>query len=275
LSRETARLAVDGKDPNREPQPVPEDLADRSTADGYGILHENLTQTYVLTEGGVLVNADLLQAEEPRKSRAERWKNVSRERVSAKPQDYAPQNAFQAINGEQNKISDPVQKWIKSLNVSDRKHINLLRPLLETLEKANRPRKARTITCPLCRAVMKSTRFEEHLVKMHPEEFQELQKAVSRSAGWQNVPGVGLVFRDPLQGNQSVKCPLCEDTTRYKSLQDHFRDVHPEVDSGLLMKRFSRANRSKDYQSLLMYQAELNEMVREYERLKQAGPVTR
>ena len=109
------------------------------------------------------------------------------------------------------------------------------------------------------------------MVRMHPEEFQELQKEVSSSAGWQNVPGVGLVFRDPLQENALVHCPLCEHTTRYKTLQDHVRDGHPEVDSGLLMKRFSRANRAKDYQSLLMYQAELNEMVREYERLKQAG----
>ena len=266
LTRETAQLAVDRTDPHRESHPAKSDFADRSTADAAGCepVHEILTKNYVITEGGFVVSADLLQAEEPRRPREERWRNVS-----PKQQDYAPKNTFEAINREQNKISNPIQKWKKSLDVSERKHINLLRPLLETLEKANRPRKVRTVTCPLCRGVMRSIRFEQHLVDLHPEEFRELQKTVSSSAGWQNVQGVGLVFRDPLQENQSVKCPLCEHTTRYKAVQDHLREGHPEVDSGLMMKRFSRANRSKDYESLLMYQAELNEMVREYKRLKQ------
>ena len=116
---------------------------------------------------------------------------------------------------------------------------------------------------------MRSIRFGEHLVDMHPEEFRDLQNAVRGSAGWQSVPGLGLVFRDPYQENHSVKCPLCEHTARFKALQDHLRASHPEIDSGLLMKRFSRMNRSKDYENLLRYRDELNELVREYVRLKQ------
>lgn len=265
LTRETARPAVDGKDPDRETPPAKNDCADRSTADAAGSapVHEIPTKKYVITEGGVVVSVDLLQAEAPRRPREERWRNVS-----PKPQDYAPKNTFQAIAQGPDKISSLIQRRKKTLDGSGRKYMNLLRVSLETLEKANRRRKVRTITCPLCRAVMKSIRFEEHLVNMHPEAFQELEKAVSGSAGWQNVQGVGLVFRDPLHENHIVKCPLCEHTTRYKALHDHIRDSHPEIDPGLMMKRFSRANRSKDYENLCRYQDELNELVKEYDRLK-------
>ena len=94
-------------DPNSESHLATYDSANRSTADavGYENSHEVPTRKYVITDGGVVVNAELLQAEETRKPRAERWKNVSREQVSAKAQDYAPKNIFQAIGQGPDKIS--------------------------------------------------------------------------------------------------------------------------------------------------------------------------
>ena len=277
LTGKPTPLAVDRKDPNPESHPATDDLADRSSADaiGYENIHEVPTKKYVITDSGFIVNADLLQAEEPRKPREERWKNVSRAPVSAKPEDYAPENTFQAIRKGQDKISSPTGRWKMTPDDSERKYTNLLRVSLERLEKANRPRKVRNVTCPLCRAVMKSIQFEEHLVNMHAEAFQDLQSAVSGSLGWQNVPGVGLVFREPREANPFVKCPLCEYRDRYRVMNIHIQVSHPEVDPGLMIKRFHKVNRSKDYENLLRYKDELNELIREYERLKQGHAETR
>ena len=158
-----------------------EDRADtQGEAPGCEPVHENLTKRYVISENGVLVSADLLQAEEPRRSRAERWKNVSREQVSAKAQDYAPKNAFQAIGQEPDKISSPMQKRKKPLDgcvpISSEWH----ELSLYLLEKARTSRQVRTINCPICMARTLSIRFEEHLVIIHPQAFRELKKAMRR-----------------------------------------------------------------------------------------------
>jgi hypothetical protein len=269
LTGETARLAVDRKDPNRESPPAKNEFADRSTAAGYEPSHEILTKKYVIAEGGVVVRVDLLQAEEPRRPREERWRNVARGQVSATPQDYAPKNTFQAIRKQQDKISRPTRKLKKALDGPGHEFTEWLNVLLKILDKANRSSKVRRLECPLCAAVMKSKRFEKHLVTIHPQAFQEMQNAVSGSAGWQNEEGVGLVFRDPLRENRMVKCPLCEHTARNTLLHIHMQSSHPEVDSRLIMNRFKKLNRSTDYESLSLYKEELNELVKEYERLKQ------
>lgn len=182
-----AQLTVDGQDPNPEYHPAINDLADRSPADAVG--YENIpgvpTEKYVITDSGVVVSADLLQAEEPRKSRAERWNNVSREQVSAKPQDYAPKNIFQAIGQGQNKISSPIrtsQIWRqkKALDGSIPVSSEWLEMSLFFLEKARTSRQVRTINCPICMALTLSIRFKKHLVTEHPQAFRELKKAERR-----------------------------------------------------------------------------------------------
>ena len=182
LTRETARLAVDRKDPNGEYHPTTNDFADRLAADGVGYenSHKSPTKKYVITDSGVVVNADLLQAEEPRKSRAERWKNISRDQVSAKPQDYAPKNTFQAIGQGQNKISSPIRKRKKILDGSVPISTEWLEMSLYLLEKARTSRQVRTINCPICMAITLSIRFKKHLVNEHPQAFRELKKAVRR-----------------------------------------------------------------------------------------------
>lgn len=143
-------------------------------------IHENQTKTYVITENGVLVNANLLQVEELRKDRAERWKNVSRELVSAKQQDYAPKNTFQDIGQEPDKISSLIRMQKKPRDGSVPISTEWREMSLYLLEKARTSRQVRTINCPICMALMLSIRFKEHLVTIHPQAFRELKKAMRR-----------------------------------------------------------------------------------------------
>jgi len=277
-SMDEIRTALEAFHPNHGSELAGNDPANgRPAANvvGYETINEIPTKKHVITESGAVVDADLLQAGEPRRSREERWKNVSPGRVSAKPEDYAPKNIFQAIGTGPDKIyspirTGPIRRRKKTPDGSGRKYASLLSKLLETLEKANRRRKVRNVTCPLCRTVMKSIQFEAHLVDMHPGAFQELQNAVSGSLGWQKVPGVGLVFREPRETNPFVKCPLCDHRARYRVMNIHIQASHSEVDPGLVIGRFHRVNRSKNYKNLLRYKQELNELIKEYERLKQA-----
>ena len=180
--RETARFAVDNKDPDGESPPAKNAFAGGSTADaaGYEPVQETLTKKYVITDSGFIVNVDLLQAEEPRTPREERWRNVSRAQVSTKPQDYAPKNTFQAMAQEPNKISSPIRRVKKALDGS----VPISREWLEIstylLEKARTSRQVRTINCPICMAVTLSIKFQEHLVNEHPQAFRELKKARRR-----------------------------------------------------------------------------------------------
>lgn len=158
-----------------------EDQAEtRGEASGFEPIHENLTKTYVITENGVLVNANLLQVGELRKGRAERWKNVPREHVSAKPQDYAPKITFQDIGQEPDKICGPVRRQKKPLDGSVPISSQWQEMSLYFLEKARTSKQIRTINCPICMVRTLSIRFKEHLVTIHPEAFQELKKAMRR-----------------------------------------------------------------------------------------------
>ena len=247
-----------------QPQPTKNDLADQATADGYGIIHEVLTKKHIISDSGVVVSVDLLQAEEPRKPREERWKNVS-----PKQQDYAPKNTFQAIGKGENQISRPIRRVKKALDGSVPVATDWLEMSLELLEKARRSRQVRTINCPICMALMLSIRFKKHLVDIHPQAFEELQKAAKGRPGKQKEKSVGTAHTDPLRENPIVKCPLCEHMGRYNVLHIHIRDSHPEIDRRRVMTRFNKANRCKDVKNLSRYQAELNESIKEYERLKQ------
>jgi hypothetical protein len=259
-------------DPNPESHLATDDSADRSAADalGYENSHEVPTKKYIITDSCVVVNAELLEAEESRKPRAERWKNVSTEQVSAKAQDYAPKNIFQSIGEGQNKISSPIQRRKKPLDGSVPISSEWFELSLYFLEKARTSRQLRTINCPICMARTLSLRFKKHLVNEHPQAFRELKKAGNRSPGIQNEKSVGIVHTPPLQETHPVKCPLCEHTVTYNALQTHIRDFHPEIDPGLVMTRFNKVHRSKDDQNLSKYRDELNELIREYGWLKRA-----
>jgi hypothetical protein len=128
----------------------------------------------------VLVSADLLQTEETRRSRAERWKHVFREHVSAPAQDYAPKNAFQAINEGQNTISGPTRKKKKPLDGSVPISSEWRELSLYLLEKARTSRQLRTINCPICMERMLSIRLKVHLATIHPQAFRELKTAMHR-----------------------------------------------------------------------------------------------
>jgi hypothetical protein len=272
LTREPVQLAVDREDPNQEPRSARNDLADRATADavGYENSHKSPTQKYVITDSGFIVNADLLQEGEFRKPREERWRNVSRENVSAKPQDYAPKNIFQAIGEGQNKISSPIRRRKKTLDGSIPISTEWLEMSLYLLEKARTSRQVRTINCPICMAITLSIRFKKHLVDVHPQAFRELQKTAKSSPGRQKEKSVGIVRTDPLRQSHIVKCPLCDQMGQYNVLDVHIRDSHPEIDPGLLMTRFNKVHMSKDYENLNRYRDELNQLVKEYEWLKRA-----
>jgi hypothetical protein len=171
------QLAVDRTEPNRESQLAKSDFVDRSTADAAGDepVHETLTKKYVIAEGGVVVRVDLLQAEEFRRPREERWRNVS-----PTPQDYAPKNTFQAIGQEPDRLSSPIRRRKKPLDGSVPISSEWREMSLYLLEKARTSRQIRTINCPICVARMLSIQFKEHLVTVHPQAFQELKKAVRR-----------------------------------------------------------------------------------------------
>jgi hypothetical protein len=141
-------------------------------AAGCAPTHETLTKTYVITDSGVVVSVDLLQAEESRRSREERWRNVPPTR-----QDYSPRNAFQAIDQGTDKISSPIRRPKKPLDGSVPISSEWREMSLHLLEKARTSRQIRTINCPICMARTLSIRFKEHLVTIHPQAFQELKKA--------------------------------------------------------------------------------------------------
>jgi hypothetical protein len=175
LTRETVQLVVDCTDPNRESHLAKSDFADRSTTDaaGYEPVQEIPPRKYVITDNGVVVSVDLLQAEEHRRPREERWRNVS-----PTPQDYAPKNTFQAIGQEPEKISSPIRTRKKPLDGCVPISSEWREMSLYLLEKARTSRQIRTINCPICVAQMLSIQFKEHLVTVHPQAFQELKKAV-------------------------------------------------------------------------------------------------
>jgi hypothetical protein len=272
LTRKPAQLGVDREDPTSLSHPAKDDFADRSTADavGYETMSESLTKKYVITDGGVVVRVDLLQPEEPRKSRAERWRNVSREHVSAKPHDYAPKNIFQAIGTGPDKISSPIQRRKKTLDGSVPIATEWLEMSLYLLDKARTSRQVRTINCPICMVLTLSIRFKKHLVDMHPQTFRELQKAAKSRPGRQKEKSVGIVRTDPLPQSRIVKCPLCDQMGQYNVLDAHIRDSHPEIDPELLMTRFNKVHMSKDYENLIRYRNELNQLIKDYEWLKRA-----
>ena len=173
--------ALEAFHPNLGSGPARNDLADSAVGDETP--HEILTKKHVITESGVLVNADLLEAGEPRKSREERWKNIP-----PKPQDYAPKNTFQAIGEGQNRISgpietSPIQGRKKILDGSVPIATEWLETSLDLLEKARTSRQVRTINCPICMVLTLSIKFKKHLVEMHPQAFRELQKAAKGSPG--------------------------------------------------------------------------------------------
>jgi hypothetical protein len=216
------------------------------------------------------VNADLLPAEESRKPREERWKNVSREQVSAKPQDYAPKNTFQAIGAGENKISTPIRRRKKILDGSVPIATEWREMSLYLLEKARTSRQIRTINCPICMARTLSMRFKQHLIDNHPQAFRELKKAGYGNPGRQNERKVSFLNTPPLQELHIVNCPLCERTVPHNVLQVHIRDGHPEIDSRLVMTRFNKVHHSKDDENRSKYQDELNQLVKEYGWLKRA-----
>jgi len=174
----TSLAAVHRRDPNRGSPPAKNYSADRWTADEP--IHEILAKKYVITDSGVVVSVDLLQAEEPRRPREERWRNVARGQASAKAQDYAPKNTFQAIAQAPDKISSPIQRPKKTLDGSVPISTKWLEMSLYLLEKARTSRQVRTINCPICMAITLSIRFKKHLVNEHPQAFRELKKVISR-----------------------------------------------------------------------------------------------
>jgi hypothetical protein len=292
-------MGVDRKEPTPPSHPSKNDCTDRSTASapGHEPIDEFLTKKHVITDSGFIVSVDLLQEGEPRKTREERWRNVSREQVSAKPQNYLPKSTFQAIGEGQNKISTPVRRPKKPLDGSVPIATEWIEMSLYLLEKARTSRQLRTINCPICMARTLSIRFEEHLVDLHPQAYLEVKKAAKGSHGRQlkkhlvdtytqafqdmkeaakDSPGgqigksAGLDPTDPSRETPTVKCPLCEHTAQYILLRAHIAHKHPEIDPGPLMTRFNKVHMSTDYENLSRYRDELNELVKEYEWLKRA-----
>jgi hypothetical protein len=99
-----------------------------------------------------------------------------------------------------------------------------------------------------------------------PKIFQEI------SAKSRKIPGAAKRKNSPPQ-DKRVKCPLCEHKTEYAVLFVHIQMRHPEKNPKMVMAEFNR--KFKGNQATTRYEEDMNELVNEYEKLKQGQDESR
>lgn len=281
--------------------------AQTRTLDGVEIRDTELVEEikhHVIDESGMLIDPSLLQAEEPHKSHDERLKNVSLpNKISSRPEHYAPLNTFQKIGGKKKKIPGSLNKQAKTVDDTYREKTDWLEDkiklnkLSDAMQMANEPGLYDLVECPVCKVAVKPNRIRKHLKKVHPgvqlseEKIERLQQAPkSAGSGWKQTQLGARAFRQSLKMERErrlddvsnkgdsakshenanlVKCPLCKHRTQYNVLFVHIQVGHPEVNPKFVMAKFNKAYKNHKSAEKDRYEDELRELAKEYERFKQ------
>ncbi len=229
-----------------------------SSIDGIEVRNSELIQQvkhYVIDESGVLINPDLLDTGEHRKSRDERLSHVT-----TQPPHLAPNNTFAKIAVKRKKT--PGNSNVNTVFEANAKQ----RKLDDALEKANDSKRPAHIQCPECKATIKSAKFERHLAKAHPRVYR--LAFYEKTGDRLQLSKTGKNEHSTKEGNL-VKCPLCEHRTQYNVLFVHIQVSHPEVNPKIVMAKFNQVYKGNKPIEKDRYENELNELVKERERLKQ------
>ncbi|HNE04990.1 MAG TPA: hypothetical protein PLT08_10760 [Anaerolineales bacterium] len=248
---------------------------------GVEIQNKDLAQSLnqlVVDENGVLINPKLLQEEA----------RISRNEVMGTAQK--PKQQLAKSKKEQNRTIYKINQKHKSIDELYREKEEWLKkiPQLNSISK----NKNALIVCPVCNAKVKSKRLWRHFAKNHQgihltnEQINKLENgeitkidlSTQRKPSKINHP-VGLsrnnTSSDENEISNLVKCPLCKHKTFYNVLFTHIQVSHPEVNPKIMMAKFNKVYRNKNTLSNSNYEKEINEVVKEYEKLKQGQDETR
>lgn len=169
--------------------------ASASIIHGVEVQNANLIEEIkhrVIDESGILVNPDMLQADEHRRSRDERLQNVAvQSKRPSKPIDHSSKSAFQSI-----------------------------------AESGNR------------------------------------------------IPGA-YKGKKQLTGGSEISCPICRLPIQYSVMFVHIEVRHPHANPKIVMSRLNKLLRSNEPSERRKLEQDLNELAKEYERLRQSQDESR
>lgn len=230
-----------------------------------GVDLSNKLKHFVVDESGILVNPNLI-VEENQSNRDEIMGIVPLPNSKQKKQTKRGKAEKKLAKLQQTKSLDEIyrekEEWLSKL------------PNPNIASGGNPEPFVGYEQCPICKVKIKSSRIKKHVAKIHPGSQENAvysphlslkERNVKRSREKGNKYG-----RPDSQALQNlVKCPLCNHWTQYNVLFTHIQVSHPEVNPKVVMAKFNRVNSKKDRDNLSKYQEELNNFVKDYERLKQ------
>jgi hypothetical protein len=247
-------------------------------------------RNYVVDESGFLVNPKLLE-EEHHRDRNERLTGVVLPQRQPKQPQFRKKKAPNPIPpavvpheppaSERKKSTDDAyrakEKWLQE--------VISLEKLSKKIEGANSGHDDGFTTCPICKVAVKSANLSKHLTKVHsagPQKenlaghgWRKSQKTALDAYGKSDLANRNRYStehtEDPDYSDPAnlVKCPFCKHRTQYNVLYVHLQVSHPEVNPKIVMSKFNRTHRNSDPSRKQSYEDDLNDLVREYERLKQ------
>lgn len=262
------------------------------------LLHD--IKQHFIDESGVLINPNLLE-EEHHKSRDERLGTVSLRkhvgtRRNKKTKTAKPEIKPSKNNSNLQKSIDDIyhekDEWLRKVVHHD-KVSNAVAKLSKAIESATTSTQPGFAHCPVCKSPVKQKNLWKHFASAHSyikltnEQIYYLENGNINDIHVEKVKGprkFKLTIKHGKSDHQIspfadfdeaqyhvdlVKCPLCKHKTKYKVLFVHIQVSHPEVNPKIVMSKFNKVNRNKDYGNSSKYQDELNELVKDYERLKQ------
>jgi hypothetical protein len=259
---------------------------------------------YFIDPSGFLVNAKLIQEEikingndQPRgvtrgkRTSRGRFKKGKKTKSVARPS--APVPATESRQG-------------LSMDAAFQEKIEWLNRLSSVIETATNQEASDFRQCPICNVAVKQNRLKKHIATVHrgvPVPGNQMEKppikkaaqaddmiakstALSRKRTQRSVrhshnaldnqngtktSGFSTSVDKVVTNREAnvVKCPLCKHRAAYKVLFTHLQVSHPEINPKIVMAKFNRVNSHNARGNLSRYQEELNDLVKDYERLKQ------
>jgi hypothetical protein len=261
-------------------------------------------RNYFIDPGGFLISPKLVQEEieingddQPRG--VTRGEDASRRRFTKTnnaKRSVAPTTPAARENVQPGRSIDESfrekAEWLKEAIHHD-KVKNAVDKLTKAIESATSSIQSGFVPCPVCKSPVKQNKLWKHFASAHSyikltnEQIYYLESGNINDIHVEKVKGPAKfrltikhgkgdhhilppgAFGETQSRIDRVKCPLCKYKTEYKVLFVHIQVSHPEVNPKIVMAKFNRVNRSNNRDNLRGYQDELNELVKDYERLKQ------
>lgn len=253
------------------------------TIEGIEIHNSELAQQLnqlVVDENGFLINPKLLQ-DEPRISLNEVLGTVPKPKQKVQKIKKEQQN--KAGSNRQHKSIDELyrekEEWLRKI------------PQLNAITKITTQNAS--IICPVCKAKVKPKRLWRHFAKCHQgiqltnEQIHDLEngetiaidltdRRLFKKNGFPSELRRDAITSDEyVEPSNLVKCPLCKHKAFYNVLFTHIQVSHPEVNPKIVMAKFNRVYRNKDKGDKTKYEQEMDNMIKDYEKLKQSQDESR